>query len=186
MKYFFYKSLYTVYYLLILLVRRWHKDQRTNSKLSIKFIEFNNKKVLKKAFAKKIKSEEVAILLPHCVQNYACPHKITSDIDNCKSCGICKIGEIRRLKELYKLNVKVATGGTLARMFLKEHRPKLVLVVACERDLVSGIYDAFPMACYGIFNKRINGPCFNTDFLVEEIEGVLKELNKIEGRMAKS
>lgn len=170
------KFIYSLYYLFILIVRRWRNDEINNSKLSERFIRFNNKLVLKRLKNKQIDLNRVAILLPHCIQNYDCPFKITSDINNCKGCGKCKVGDILDLHLNYGVNVKVATGGTLARMFLKETRPKLVIAVACERDLVSGIYDAFPLNIYGVFNKRVNGPCFNTDITVEEILNVIKIL----------
>jgi len=132
---------------------------------------------LKFAIKKQIKIREIAILLPHCIQNYDCPYKITNNIDNCKECDLCKISHIKKLKDKYGIQVKIATGGTLARLFLKEHRPKLVIAVACERDLVSGIYDALPLMCYGIFNIRKNGPCINTDLMVEDIEKVIEKLS---------
>lgn len=173
---FIYKVIYTLYYLLILVLRKYHKDRKTNSYISKKFLKWNNKRILKYAFRKKIKANQVAILLPHCIQKYDCQLKITSDINNCKQCGQCKIGDILKLQKKYNIKAKVATGGTLARMFLKEERPKLVIAIACERDLVSGIYDAFPMPVYGVFNKIINGPCINTDVAIEEIESILEEL----------
>ncbi len=173
---FIYKIFYTLYYALILITRKYHKDRKTNSYLSKKFLTWNNKRVYKYATKKNVKAEEVAILLPHCIQKYDCSLKITSDINNCKECGLCKIGDILNLQKKYGIKAKVATGGTLARMFLKEERPKLVIAIACERDLVSGIYDAYPMPVYGVFNKIINGPCINTDVAIEEIESILKEL----------
>ena len=176
LKYFYLKTVYTLYYLAVLIVRRWNTDRKKNSLISQKFINWNNKRVMKYVYKNNVKSREIAILLPHCIQLYTCPHKITSDIKNCKNCGLCKIGEILRLHNTYDVKVKVATGGTLARLFLKEEKPKLVLAVACERDLVSGIYDAFPMPVYGVFNKIINGPCINTDIAIENMENILKEL----------
>jgi len=125
---------------------------------------------------KNIPVNRVSILLPHCIQNYECPLKVTSKIENCKECGKCKVGDIIGLQKKYGVKAKIATGGTLARKFLKETKPKLVIAIACERDLVSGIYDAFPMSVYGVFNKKVNGPCFNTDLSIEEIESVLKKL----------
>ena len=136
-----------------------------------KFLEYNNKRVIKKF--KDIVPKNIALLLPHCIQNYDCPFKITSDIKNCRKCGKCKIGKIIELKEKYNLSVKVATGGTLARLFIKENRPDIIIAVACKRDLVSGIYDAFPMSVYGVYNKIIKSPCINTDLSIEEIEKVL-------------
>lgn len=176
MKYIYLKFLYTVYYILILLVRRYNKDRKKNSEISKSFISWNNKRVMKSVYKKKVLANEVAILLPHCIQKYDCPLKITSDISNCKECGLCKIGDILKLQKEYGIKAKVATGGTLARLFIKEERPKLVIAVACERDLVSGIYDSFPMPVYGVFNKIVNGPCINTDVAIEEIENILKDL----------
>ena len=176
-KYIYLKGMYSFYYIAILMARKWNKDRKKNSEISKKFINWNNKRILKQAIKKNVKSNEVAILLPHCIQLYTCPHKITSDINNCKNCGLCKIGNILELHKKYKIKVKVATGGTLARLFIKEEKPKLVLAVACERDLVSGIYDAFPMPVYGVFNKILNGPCINTDVAMSDIENILKSLN---------
>lgn len=177
MKNIYLKIKYTTYYLFVLISIRFNKDRKKNSLLSKKFIEWNNLIVLKKMKKISLHSKEIAVLLPHCIQLYTCPHKITSNINNCKECGLCKIGEISRLNKEYGVKVKVATGGTLARMFIKEEKPKLVLAVACERDLVSGIFDAFPMPVYGVFNKIVNGPCINTDVAIETIENILKEFN---------
>lgn len=176
MKYIYLKIGYTIYYSLTLLIMKYNRDRRQNTDISKKFIAWNNRRVLRYTKNKKIKANEVAILLPHCIQKYDCPLKITSEISNCKECGLCRIGDIVGLNKKYGTKAKVATGGTLARMFIKEERPKLVIAVACERDLVSGIYDSFPMPVYGVFNRIINGPCINTDVAIEEIEGILKDL----------
>jgi hypothetical protein len=168
------KLIYLIFYILIIIARKFSKNEIENSKISQFFIKINNKIVLRRA--KEIKPFEVSILLPHCIQNYECPLKVTSTISNCKECGKCKVGDILNLEREYQIKSKIATGGTLARKFLKETKPKLVIAIACERDLVSGIYDAFPMAVFGIFNKKINGPCYNTDFSVEEIKKILEKL----------
>jgi hypothetical protein len=168
------RILYLIFYLLIIIVRKFNKDEIKNSRISEIFIDLNNKIVLKRV--KNVSKDRISILLPHCIQNYECPLKVTSTIENCKECGKCKVGDILKIQREYGINSKIATGGTLARKFLKETKPKLVIAIACERDLVSGIYDAFPMPVYGIFNKKINGPCFNTDISMEEIRKVLKKI----------
>jgi len=63
----------------------------------------------------------------------------------------------------------VATGGTLARRLIVEIKPTLILAVACERDLVSGILDAYPIPVYGILNQRPHGPCNNTTVDLEKV-----------------
>ena len=55
-------------------------------------------------------------------------------------------------------------------------RPKLVIAVACERDLVTGINDSFPLIIYGVFNIRENGPCIDTTVSFIEIERLMKKV----------
>ena len=118
----------------------------------------------------KARPEQVLILLPHCLQLADCQYKVTTDADNCRRCGRCVIADILKLKDRYGVNVAVATGGTLARRQVKELRPKVVLAVACERDLASGIADIERVQVYGITNERPHGPCFNTTVDYREIE----------------
>ena len=92
-------------------------------------------------------------------------------------CGLCDIAEIVRLKDEFEnINIKVATGGTLARLYLKEYKPNLVIAVACKRDLTSGIRDSFPILVYGVFNRIVKGPCKDTRVAVDEIRKVLREV----------
>jgi len=121
--------------------------------------------------------EDILLLLPHCLQNNECKHRITGDIRNCKKCGKCVIKDIIELIDRYPVKVAVVPGGTLARKRLKDLSPKAVVAVACERDLASGIHDAGSFVpVVGIFNKRPNGPCFNTNVDIEKIEDVIKFL----------
>lgn len=168
------KILYTFLYIMTVINRKIKKNELENTKVSRYFLSLNNRIVEKKLKRKNIRKG--AILLPHCVQKDDCFFKVTSKIDNCRECGRCKIHGISKLKKKYNIQVKVATGGTLARKFIKEERPDLVIAVACERDLISGIYDAMPQLVYGIFNEKINGPCYNTDFSIDEIEKVIKRM----------
>lgn len=164
------KMVYSLGYFLYLVGMKFSKG-KGKLKISDIIIRYNNKYVLKSLSKKKIK--KVAILLPHCIQNYNCPHKVTTNIDNCKKCGQCKIENLLKLKETYNIVIKVATGGTLARKFILEEKPTFVVAVACERDLISGIYDSLPFKVYGVFNTRPHGPCIDTDVSIEEIIKVL-------------
>ena len=120
------------------------------------FVAINNRLVL--AEAKKVKPHELLILLPHCLQNHECKLRITHKIENCKKCGKCKIKDLVTLSETYHVPIAVATGGTLARKIVVEKRPKVIIAVACERDLSSGIQDSYPIPVFGIFNRRPFGP----------------------------
>jgi hypothetical protein len=162
--------------LCILLFRKFKDDDYQNSQIAQRFLHYNNQFTLRRLQPKHLHNQQMLILLPHCLQNYDCPFKITSFIENCKQCGKCDISTLVALKGRYPIHINVATGGTLARKYIRDRRPKLVIAVACERDLISGIIDSFPLPVYGIFNKRPYGPCFNTSVLTDEIEQLLSRL----------
>ncbi|MCP4481886.1 MAG: DUF116 domain-containing protein [bacterium] len=120
---------------------------------------------------------KILILLPHCLQFDDCVFRITKSIKNCASCGKCVIKDFVDIQDKTKIPVAVATGGTLARKAIREERPDFVVACACERDLATGIYDAYPFMVYGILNKRPNGPCVNTTLDIKEFEAVLEKLS---------
>ena len=51
------------------------------------FIKINNAYIYSNKY--NFNSEDLIILIPHCIQNHNCKLKVTNDIDNCKNCGIC-------------------------------------------------------------------------------------------------
>lgn len=168
-----YRLISIVWVLVIFVFRKIKDDDYHNSEIAKKFLRYNNQITLHRLKGKALSAKDVMVLLPHCLQDYECPIKITSHIDNCKRCGRCVINAIVDLKDEYGMYVNVATGGTLARKYVKEARPKIVIAVACERDLLSGIMDSFPLPVYGIFNERVNGPCYNTLVSIEELRNIL-------------
>lgn len=173
---YFYRMISVFWVLFIFVLRKIKEDDYNNCEPAKKFLRYNNRITLKRLKHRKLEARDILVLLPHCLQDYDCPIKITSKIDNCKRCGRCNIKIIVELKEAYGIHVNVATGGTLARKYIKDIRPKAVIAVACERDLLSGITDSFPLPVYGIFNERINGPCYNTFVSIEEVKKVLSLL----------
>lgn len=124
----------------------------------------------------KVKPDQILVLLPHCLQYSECGHKVTTDVDNCRRCGLCTIGDLLALRDKYGFNISVATGGTLARRKILEARPKVVIGVACERDLVSGIQDVKKVHVLGVTNERPFGPCFNTTVDLAELETVVQSV----------
>jgi len=60
----------------------------------------------------------------------------------------------------YDVPVFVATRGQLARRVIKERRPRAVVAVACERDMVSGLHDvAGKVPVLGLTMTLPSGPC---------------------------
>ncbi|AOT72947.1 hypothetical protein Gferi_01700 [Geosporobacter ferrireducens] len=144
------------------------------------FSDINNQLILSKTYH--IAPEQILILIPHCLQKKECPHKITSEIENCKRCGLCDVDRLIMLKEKHSVQLFVATGGTIARKIVQETQPKAIIAVACERDLSSGIQEVRGIPVIGIVNERPEGPCVNTRVSIKKIEDCIKYL-KGEGEL---
>jgi len=143
------------------------------ARLQQSFISFNNQLV--RAALKPLPAWDVMILLPHCLQRSDCAVRITGDPGQCRRCGRCAIMELIALARDKGVGLEVVTGGTLARKVIVRRRPKLVVAVACERDLVSGIRDAWPLPVIGLINERPEGPCVNTRVDVAGVARILEE-----------
>lgn len=135
------------------------------------FVAMNNSLVSSQRLL--VPADRILILLPHCLQLFDCEIKVTGDINKCIRCGRCDIKGLADIAQKYRVDISVATGGTLARKVIIEKRPKLVVAVACERDLTSGIKDCYPLPVIGILNDRPYGPCFNTRVDVEKIDAAI-------------
>jgi len=136
------------------------------------FIKVNNELVL--AESKHYEPGQVLLLLPHCLQSSRCPVRLTYDIFNCKRCGLCPVHGLLALTEAYGVHMAIATGGTIARRIIVQKRPRLIVAVACERDLASGIQDAYPLPVFGVLNERPLGPCLDTLVPLATLENTLR------------
>ncbi len=133
------------------------------------FIKVNNQLALSRN--ETFPPEKILLLLPHCLQHTDCTIRLTANPEACARCGRCSMGGLLDLCERRGIRPAVATGGSIARRIVVETRPALILAVACERDLASGIQDTHPLPVFGILNERPEGPCRNTladPALVEE------------------
>ncbi len=108
--------------------------------------------------------------------------RITGSVENCEACGKCKIKDLVALSKKYNIPASVATGGTLARRIVVQKKPSVIVAVACERDLTSGIQDSYPIPVFGILNNRPFGPCYDTDVNMELVEeGITTFLESVAG-----
>jgi hypothetical protein len=136
------------------------------------FIEINNQLVL--AQHPRTTPDKLLLLMPHCLQFHECQFRITGSTLHCKRCGKCPITGLLGLSEKYGVGLAVATGGTLARRIVVERRPRLIIAVACERDLSSGIQDSYPLPVFGVINHRPHGPCYDTQVDLDRVEQALQ------------
>jgi hypothetical protein len=135
-------------------------------------IRLNNMLVLKEDF----NVRKMLLLLPHCLQVDKCKIRLTHSIRNCEGCGKCGIKDLIEVADRNDLDIFVATGGNLARRIVSDVRPDAVVAVACERDLVSGIADSYPLPVLGIYNERPQGPCVNTMVDMNLVEDAIGRL----------
>lgn len=136
------------------------------------FIEVNNNLV--RALNISVPPEQLLLLAPHCLQSSTCVHKVTGSVDNCRRCGQCMVNDLLQLRDRYGIRVGMATGGTLARKYVRDYRPKAVVAIACERDLTSGILDANPVPVLGVTNLRPHGPCHDTQFSFQQVDEAIQ------------
>jgi hypothetical protein len=119
---------------------------------------------------RKVAPSETLVLIPRCLQNSNCEQKVIEDVENCKGCGNCSIADLVKLKEKYSYRLFVATGGSLARKIIKDTKPSLILAVACERELFSGIKEVKHVPIITIPNQRPHGPCKDTKVDLKALE----------------
>ncbi|MBI5681689.1 MAG: DUF116 domain-containing protein [Deltaproteobacteria bacterium] len=141
-------------------------------KIEQSFIDVNNQLV--RAMGRVLRPENVLILMPHCIQYVNCKIKVTQDIRNCAACGMCEIKDLLGIMTEFGIDIYVLTGGTIARRKVYEKRPDVIVAVACERDLTSGIQDAYPIPVMGIVNKRPQGYCIGTGVDVSMVRDAIR------------
>lgn len=140
------------------------------------FIEVNNQLVQAKMI--KVDPSKLLILAPHCLQKSNCPHKITVDMKNCQKCGGCCVNGLLDIEQRTGVKVVVVTGGTLARKFIEDYRPRAIVAIACERDLTTGIQDVAGLPIIGVLNVRPEGPCWNTLVNIKKVEEAVQILTR--------
>src|SRR6266705_2572825 len=81
----------------------------------------------------------------------------------------------------YEVPVFVATRGQLARRVIRERRPRAIVAVACERDMMTGLRDvAGKLPVLGLTMRLPNGPCRDAMLDLETMERWVKSLVRSE------
>jgi hypothetical protein len=106
----------------------------------------------------RIKPQELMVLLPRCLKK-----------DYFQS--------LRRLKKKYNFQMFTVGGGTQARLKIRSVMPRVIIAIACERDLLSGFIEVNPkIPVIGLSNSRPEGPCQNTEVDLGQIETAIRQL----------
>jgi len=106
--------------------------------------------------AKKVGQGELLLLIPRCLSKPA-------------------IDGVLALSGKYEVPVFVATRGQLARRVIRERRPRAIVAVACERDMVSGLHDvAGRVPVLGLTMTLPAGPCKDAGLNLVQLEEWVK------------
>lgn len=124
------------------------KDRLTNSMLQ-------TSNLITRALYKGVHPDDLLILVPRCLSRFTRT-------------------ELTALTEKYGITFFTAGGGNAAREVLIKRKPKAIIAVACERDLLSGVQDVKGrIPVIAIANKRPEGPCKNTFIDFSEMEDAI-------------
>lgn len=132
------------------------------------FLKVNNKLIC--TTTHHIAPQKILLLLPRCIQKSTCPIRLTPEGNNCERCGGCEIRDLWEMVDRYKVKLAIATGGEVARKFIKEMRPEAVVAVACTKEMILGIQDTYPLLVLSILNEWPNGPCVDTIANLDRVE----------------
>lgn len=97
---------------------------------------------------------EKLLLLPHCLQED-------------------KLVKLKNFAEAEGIKIVVVNGGQMAKEVVKKHRGAFVVAVACEEELVAGIYRSMSAPVFCVWNRRVHGPCKDTEIEEEKIKNIL-------------
>jgi hypothetical protein len=101
---------------------------------------------------RKVGKGELLVLIPRCLSKQA-------------------LDGVLEVAGRYDVPVFVATRGQLARRVIRERRPRAVVAVACERDMMTGLRDvAGRLPVLGLTMQLPNGPCRDASIDLRKME----------------
>ena len=105
----------------------------------------------------RVRANELLILIPRCLSKTA-------------------LEGVMDIAKRYDVATFVATRGAYARQAIRERRPKAVVAVACERDMISGLRDvAGRLPVLGLNMQLPNGPCKDASLDLVKMEEFVKK-----------
>jgi hypothetical protein len=105
----------------------------------------------------RVRANEMLILIPRCLSRTA-------------------LEGVMDIAKRYDVATFVATRGAYARQAIRERRPRAVVAVACERDMVSGLHDvAGRLPVLGLTMQLPNGPCKDASLDLVRMEAFVKK-----------
>lgn len=92
----------------------------------------------RKEFLKTPKSQRF-IFMPQCVRSTQCPAKLTPEGIKCKDCGLCNVGEAKRVAEGLGYKFFIVPGSSFIKRIIKKYKPRAVVGVGCQMEIKEGL-----------------------------------------------
>ncbi|MFH1787020.1 MAG: DUF116 domain-containing protein [archaeon] len=114
------------------------------------------------------------LFLPQCLRAESCPAPLNKDGIQCRACGACSIGKIKKSAEKLGYRVFVVPGGSFVDRIVKRLKPMGIFGVACLKEMqLAGLRTHEKRLClHGVQLTRAG--CVNTEV---DSERVIEELS---------
>ena len=131
------------------------------------------------AMLKAIEPEDRVLLLPHCLRRSEhCQATYERGLGlQCKKCyPDCPVNRILQVAEASEIGgIRVAPGGSIAVEYLKKHKPRGILAVACPKELAMGAESVGSMSDNGwdpvvVAIDLLRDGCVDTEVDVELVK----------------
>jgi hypothetical protein len=105
----------------------------------------------------RVRANELLILIPRCLSK-------------------ASLEGVMDIAKRHNIATFVATRGAYARQAIRERRPRAVVAVACERDMISGLHDvAGRLPVLGLTMQLPNGPCKDASIDLAQMERFVRK-----------
>lgn len=111
---------------------------------------------------RRVRPENLLVLLPRCLQHAGCAQGVVEDLDACRQCGQCDVAALIHLREETGVRFRMAGGGRAAAALTRLPDVHAIVACACEKELAEGIRAAFPKPVLAVTNETPEGFCHNT------------------------
>jgi hypothetical protein len=124
----------------------------------------------------RVPGPNILLLLPHCLHKDSCKQNVERDLAECQRCGKCGISDMIGIRDEFGVLTHVVGGGQQALLRTREPQIKAIVAVACEKELIHGIFYTFPKPVVAIMNETPEGPCRNTVVDVAKVSAAIRSI----------
>jgi hypothetical protein len=81
-----------------------------------------------------------------------------------------------RIRDEFGVLAHVVGGGQQALLRTKDKQVRAIVAVACEKELMHGIFYTFPRPVVAVMNETPEGPCRNTVVDAAKVSAAIRSI----------